>query len=279
MPDSTPVQFFDILSALPGPNKSWSPNTLKIRLALNYKRIPYTQSYISLPDIAPLLQSLSVPAHAPGTAPKPYTLPAIIHPSLKSTSNLSGAMMDSLPIALHLEEIYPPQEYPSIFPSGDASYALAVAVNELMRNMVFAGYALTAPRIADILDSPRGREYYIQTRSAPDMLGKPLLEIRPTDEAQVRKMVEEMKRKMGPIVQMLRKPGLEEKNGGPFFEGERPGLADFVFEAFMIWVKVADEDIWRELLAVGDGAVKALWDACYPWVEGQGEGVEWDIPQ
>jgi hypothetical protein len=74
-------------------------------------------------------------------------------------------MNDSVPIALQLGEIYPPIEgYPMIFPSGDASYALAIAVNELMRNIVFAGFGLTAPRTADIPDEPRGRKYFIQTQ-------------------------------------------------------------------------------------------------------------------
>ncbi|KAL4995989.1 hypothetical protein BDV10DRAFT_196296 [Aspergillus recurvatus] len=208
MPDSTPVQSFDILSALPGPNKSWSPNTLKICLVLNYKSITYTQNYISLPDITLLL-----------------------------------TMIDSLPIALYLEELYPAQEYPSIFPNRDESYMLTITVNKLRYNMVFAGYALTAPWITNIFDSLRGREYYIRTRSVPDMLGRLLLE-----------------------------------KGGLFFEGKQPSLADFVFQAFIVWVKVADGDVWRELVSVGDGVVRALWDACYPWVEGQGDNVEWEIP-
>ncbi|KAL2837614.1 hypothetical protein BJX68DRAFT_259539 [Aspergillus pseudodeflectus] len=268
------VHFFDILSALPGakvpltqkpgPAKSWSPNTLKIRIALNYKRIPYTQSYITLPDIEPLLKSLAISAHAPGTAPKPYTLPAIVHPSLKSDSNPSGALNDSVPIALHLDEVFPAPEYPTLFPNGQSSYALAIAVNELMRNVVFAGYALLVARIADILDEPRGKEYFIQTRS--ESLGKPLSEVRPTDQGEAARLVEEMKNKMGVIVQMLQAGG--KKKAGPFFEGDQPALADFIFQAFMLW-----------LVAVGNGEVRALWDAVYPWVDGQGEEVVWDVPQ
>ncbi|KAL3451474.1 hypothetical protein BJX65DRAFT_304058 [Aspergillus insuetus] len=271
------VHFFDILSSLPGPAKSWSPNTLKIRLALNYKRIPYTQSYISLPDIEPLLQSLCIPAHAPGSAPKPYTLPAIIHPSLKAESNPSGALNDSIPIALHLDEIFRTPEYPTLFPNGQASYALAVAVNELMRNVVFAGYALLVARIADILDEPRGKEYFISTRS--ESLGKPLSEVQPTDQEEVTRLINEMKKKMGVIAQMLKGGREKRKKAGPFFEGDQPSLADFIFQAFLLWVKVSNEDIWAELVGVGDGEVRALWDAVYPWVEGQGEEVAWDIPE
>ncbi|KAL3459097.1 hypothetical protein BJX64DRAFT_279388 [Aspergillus heterothallicus] len=274
MAHQAPVHFFDILSALPAPTKSWSPNTLKIRLALNYKRIPYTQSYVSLPDIEPLLKSLSIPPHAPGTAPKPYTLPAIIHPSLKSDSNPVGALNDSIPIALHLDALFPAPEYPRLFPNHQASYALALAVNELMRNVVFAGYTLLVGRIAEILDEPRGREYFVRTRG--EAFGKPLAEVRPTDQDEVARLIGEMKKKMGVVSQMLKKAGANNKPG-PFFEGDQPSLADFIFQAFLLLVKISDEDLWGQLVGVGDGEVRALWDAVYPWVEGQGEEVAWDV--
>jgi glutathione S-transferase len=164
---------------------------------------------------------------------------------------------DSVPIALHLDEVFPAPEYPALFPNGQASYALLVA------------------RIADILDEPRGKEYFIQTRS--ESLGKPLSEVRPTDQGEAARLVEEMKKKMGVIIQMLKGGG--RKKAGPFFEGDQPGLADFIFQAFMLWVKVADEEVWNELVAVGNGEVRALWDAVYPWVEGQGEEVVWNVPQ
>jgi glutathione S-transferase len=186
---------------------------------------------------------------------------------------------DSIPIALHLDETFPAPEYPILFPNGQASYALAVAVNELMRNVVFAGYALLVARIADILDELRGKEYFIRTRS--ESLGKHLLEVRPTDQDEVTRLINEMKKKMGVIAEMLKGGGggKRRKKAGPFFEGDQPSLADFIFQAFLLWVKVSDEDLWAELVGVGDGEVSALWDAVCPWVEGQGEEVAWDIPE
>ncbi|KAL2829737.1 hypothetical protein BDW59DRAFT_141906 [Aspergillus cavernicola] len=272
MTDSTPVHFFDILSDLPGPSKAWSPNTLKTRMTLNYKAIPYTQTYITYPDIAPLLISLSIPPHPKGAAHTPYTLPVICHPSVTSTP--SGALMNSFPIALHLEEQYPAR---TIFPSGNASYALAVAVDKLMQDATMAGYTLLAPPIAEILDKPRGREFYIRTRSSGDMFGKPLGEVRPTDEEEVEGLVREMKRGMMPLLQMLK--GKSGGKSGPYFEGDQPGYADFICVAYLFWVKVADGKIWEELMGLGDGEVKALWYACYQWVEGQGEEKDWEIRQ
>ena len=54
------VHFFDIRSRLPGRMQSFSPNTLRIRQSLNYKRISYSESFISYPDIELLWESLGL---------------------------------------------------------------------------------------------------------------------------------------------------------------------------------------------------------------------------
>lgn len=285
MAQNAPVHFFDITSTLPGTyllsphliqpsskadsifatgaSKCWSPNTMKTRMVLNYKRIAYTQSYISYPDIAPLLSQLGLSAHGQGT---PYTLPAICHKSVKSNPN--GALMDSFAIAAHLDQTYPT---PPLFPSGDASYALTLAVTKLVNEVAAKCVTLIIPNIADILD-PRGREYFIKTRSA--RFGRPLSEVRPRDKKEVRAMMESAKADMATLAQMLL--GRLGKKG-PFFEGEKPSYADFLLVSFLAWCERADKVLFNEFLAVGDGAVKALWEACQPWVNGQGQDKEWSI--
>ncbi|KAH1297020.1 hypothetical protein KXX33_001538 [Aspergillus fumigatus] len=264
MASDSPVHFFDITSTLPGSSKSWSPNTIKTRMVLNYKRIPYTQSWVSYPDIAPLLSSLAVPANADRM---PYTLPAINHkPTV--TSNPTGTLMDSFAIACHLDQYYPT---PSLFPSGDASYALTIAVGKLITRAVDKARPLVVPNVAKFLDD-KGREYFIKTRSA--WFGKPLSEVRPKDPQIVKQTTDEVKKEMEGLAQMLR--GRLGKTG-PFFEGEKAGYADFIVVSFLAWVERADKELWRALLDVGQGELKALWEACVPWVEGQGEEKDWPI--
>ncbi|KAF7163459.1 hypothetical protein CNMCM5623_008360 [Aspergillus felis] len=264
MASDSPVHFFDITSTLPGSSKSWSPNTLKTRMVLNYKRISYTQSWVSYPDIAPLLISLAVPANPDGIR---YTLPAINHrPTVKS--NPTGTLVDSFPIACHLEQHYPT---PSLFPSGDASYALTIAVQKLMSSAVDKARPLIVPNVADILDD-KGREYFIETRSVS--FGKPLSEVRPRDPQRVKEATDEIKKEMEVLAQMLRgRPG----KTGPFFEGDKPGYADFIVASFLAWVERSDKELWRELLDAGQGEFKALWEASIPWVEGQGEEKDWPV--
>ncbi|KAE8351283.1 hypothetical protein BDV28DRAFT_150118 [Aspergillus coremiiformis] len=261
-----PVHFFDLLSILPGTSKSWSSNTLKVRMVLNYKGIPYTQSFISYPDIAPLLQTLSVPPHQSGQMK--YTLPAICHPPSVKTSP-SGTMMDSLPIARHLDTLYPS---PPLFPSGEASYALALAVNKLLRPAALKACDLLLPKAEDVLDE-RGREYFVRTRTA--IFGKPLAELRPTTAKEIRDLTDGMKAEMEIFLQMLRGQGSGTK--GPFLEGENVGYADFILVTFLSWSYRCDRELWEEIMGMGNGEFRALWDASSLWLEGQGEEKEWPI--
>ncbi|KAF7585943.1 hypothetical protein BBP40_009838 [Aspergillus hancockii] len=265
MTTETPVHFFDITSTLPEPAKAWSINTFKTRVVLNFKGIPYTQSYISYPDIAPLLAHYGVAPHPEGAQ---YTLPAILHkPSVKSNPN--GVLMDSLAIATHLDQTYPS---PPLFPSRDASYALALAVAKLLSIVTKTAYTILIPKTADLLD-PRGREYFIKTRSA--MFGKPLSEVYPKGESEVREIIDEAKKEFEPVAQMLR--GRLGKQG-PFFEGEKPSYADVLVVSFLAWIEKCHNVLFQELVSIGKGEFKALYGACLPWVEGQGETKEWDIP-
>ncbi|CAI7667634.1 unnamed protein product [Penicillium manginii] len=265
MAPSEPVHFFDIISTLPGSSKSWSPNTLKVRAVLNFKGIPYTQSWISYPDIAPLLKSLDVAPNATGT---PYTLPAIIHKD-SITTNPHGALMDSLPIVLHLDKIFPS---PPLFPSGDASYALLVALGKVVGAMGPAVRQLIVPNVPQHLD-PRGQEYFNRTRA--ETFGKPLSEVRPKDQAGVDEIWKIVEAESETLVKMLK--GRDGKRG-PFFEGEKAGYADLMICCIFAFFERMDSAFFEKLMGLGDGEVKALWDACRPWLEGQGEEKEWPIP-
>ncbi|PGH35976.1 hypothetical protein GX50_01146 [[Emmonsia] crescens] len=274
MANETPVHFFDITSILPTPSKSWSPNTLRTRLVLNFKKIPYTQSFISYPDIAPLLKSLSVPPLQGGNYP--YTLPAIAHPaSITSNSNPSGVINDSWPIALHLESTFPSPHYPTIFPS-EGSYALALAVAKLVNVMIPATRRVLLPKIPAILDE-RGAEYFRQTRA--EMFGKPLEEMALESE-ELGKAWVSLEADLKVVAEMLKgnnNSGAEgkEKKKGPFFEGEQAGYADLVFAGFLTWYERGDRDAWERAVSIGDGEIRRFWDACLPWIDGQGEGKEY----
>jgi glutathione S-transferase len=279
-----PVHLFDISSTLTGkpslqaydktslvsrltptgPSRSWSPFTLRARMVLNYKQIPYTQTYIPYPDIAGTLTSLGVTPNETGMA---YTFPAIVHRNHPSIANPNGALMDSFAIATHLNHTFPS---PALFPS-EASYPLALAVDRLVYAVISKGLVLAIPPVTEILDA-RSRAYFVETRSA--FFGKPLADVRPKEPSEVQKITEDMKAEMEPLARMLRGETPEKKNG-PFFEGAKPGYADFVVVSFLGWLERVDRVLWAELSGVGEGEFRTLCEACAPWVEGQGVDIEW----
>ncbi|KAL2830106.1 putative glutathione S-transferase [Aspergillus pseudoustus] len=252
-----PVHFFDILSALPGPAKSRSRNALKTRLVLNFKRVPFSQSFISYPDIEPFLRQFSV---APNLKGIQYTLPAIRHSSVRS--NCYGVLMGALPVALHLDTIAP---FPPLFPSGHGSYSLALAVEKIVESVGQDAQALVLPKVAEVLDE-RGREYFMRTRHA--RFGKPLSEVYPKDRKSLELIKNKIKEDMGILASML--GGREEKTG-PFFEGENAGYADLILIAFLAWCGRPDQELLQEILESGRGELKMLWNNCLPWLECQGE--------
>ncbi|KAG0154304.1 hypothetical protein PDIDSM_1684 [Penicillium digitatum] len=260
------IHFFDLLSDLPGPSKSWSPFTLRTRMVLNFKGIPYTQSWISYPDIEPFLKAQGV---TPGKSSTPYTLPAISHKG-SITSNPDGVLMDSESIATYIDKVYPS---PPLFPSGDASYSLLVAVLNIIDKIAPFYKPLIIPNVPSGLDE-RGREYFIRTRSAA--FGKPLLEVKPTDEAELLALWQLIEEVAEPLVVMLKG-----KNGkkGPFLEGERAGYADVVLAALLAWFQRFGPDTFKKILDLGNGEFKAFYEACLPWLEGQGEEKDWPISQ
>ncbi|KAH8803650.1 hypothetical protein F5884DRAFT_806122 [Xylogone sp. PMI_703] len=262
---SEPVHFFDLYSDFPGGSKSWSPNTLKTRAVLNFKGIPYTQSWISYPDVKPLVTGLGLSANEQG---RPYTLPAIIHkPSV--TTNPNGALMDSLPIALHLDKVFPS---PPLFPSGDASYVVFLAVRKLGSLLEPAYRPFIIGRVPDHLD-PRGEKYFHETRSAE--VGKPLSQLRPTDKESVDKLWKLAETESETLTTMLK--GKEGKKG-PFFEGEKAGYADLILACHLAFIERFDKELFEKFLNLGDGEFKTLYTACAPWLEGQGEDEEWPAP-
>lgn len=125
--------------------------------------------------------------------------------------------MDSLSIALHLDKVFPS---PPLFPSGNASYALLIAVGKIMSLLEPGFRPLIVPRVADHLD-PLGQKYFHETRSAA--LEKPLSEVRPTDKESLDRLWKLIEDESATLIKMLK--GTEAKKGS-FFEGEQPGFAD-----------------------------------------------------
>ncbi|KAG0060502.1 hypothetical protein BGZ89_012226 [Linnemannia elongata] len=117
---STPsagLVFYDIAMRPPVAETNCSPNPWKARYALNFKKVPYSTSWVQLPDIANVRRSLGVPAarkFADGS--DFHTLPMLSDPT-------HGTIIgDSFDIAVYLQKTYPDSGSGDLFPPQKLDY-------------------------------------------------------------------------------------------------------------------------------------------------------------
>lgn len=106
-----PLVFYDIAMRPPTEKTCCSPNPWKARLALNFKGLPYSTSWVALPDVPKVRKELKVPAcrkFADGS--DFYTLPILEDPA---TGSFVG---DSFDIAAYLQKTYPESGAGDLFP-------------------------------------------------------------------------------------------------------------------------------------------------------------------
>ncbi|KAH7342045.1 hypothetical protein B0J17DRAFT_649234 [Rhizoctonia solani] len=222
-----PVIFYDILSE----HGTWSPNTYKARLTLNYKRIPYRVEYISYPDIAPKLKELGVRPTNPASYIT-FTLP-------------TNYVVESFDIAVYLDKTYPAPKYPAVFAPG--TRAVQKITSDLFTNEV--GYAVL-PAILPLTGRPgfldkRGREYYLKTREE-------IFKRLPTDTSIGSKFWGDLHGKWNWFGETL---DLNEE--GPFVTGKQISFTDFAIGGIISFVRRVE------------GGEMQMWKAMAEWQGGR----------
>lgn len=281
------VHFLDVASSLPGTyhvsphsvanpvlgyRQSWSPNTLKTRLLLNAKQIPYTEQFVSYPDIAPLLSSYGIKPNTKGT---PYTLPAIQHESVPGMM-----MMGSIEIARHLDALYPDAPVHAFPEPKDQSKALWAESQKTFNSLIFppndAGFqALVFPKIPGILD-PRGTEYFIRTRTEEHPERVSPLQWGSDPEQDFQAMVPAFNAYNRYLISKQDQATHEGRGAGPFLWGETVTMGDVWLVSCLVWLRSAGEEWLDRLLASDVGMVRGVWEAFESrgWLTGQGEERE-----
>ncbi|TKA77612.1 hypothetical protein B0A55_03137 [Friedmanniomyces simplex] len=206
----------------------FSPAVWRIRLMLNYKKIPYRTIFLEFPDIEPTLTKLGLdPGTAPSGARNKFTLPTIHH--LPTNIHL----MDSHPIAHFLESTYPDPPIPLTSPLGTEIELQARAViGKVFRTCIL-------PREIHIL-SPRAQEYFRRTREA-DLGGKRLEEL--LGEGEEERSWEAAGKGMRGVGELLRTNRAE----GPFA------------------ARVVDEGVFGRVVVLP--GFRDVYEACLPYME------------
>lgn len=236
---SSDITFYDIASA--PPLRTFAANPWKIRLALNYKGLPYHTKWVDMPDIRSVREELGVPANRTLPDGKPFhTLPVITD---------SGKVLgDSFEIALYLDEAYP--DTPRLF--RPFATGLTAALNAHMDG-VFTKYAILCTQMPF---DPRVQEA-VGAMFASRMGGLKVETLQLTAEQQEEKMVE-FEASLGELAKAYRHTGgttdyfwraggteksqsqnapagREGAEASPFLDGDEPVYADFIIGA---WLKM-----------------------------------------
>ncbi|KAL5639699.1 hypothetical protein ACGC1H_006329 [Rhizoctonia solani] len=234
----TPIIFYDLINAR---GVSWSPNTYKTRLCLEYKGLAYRTEYLALPDIGAKMKALGVPP-IKETSPQ-YTLPVIADPS-DDPNGRPQYIGDSFKIAVYLDEKYPAPRYPSIFKSGMRSLE-HLFIHQYLPIIARAGSAVIMPKVAHILNQ-ESIEYIKRTRGVS-------FDLLPVEEAEEKWKVFRQK-----FFDVGRSLDYRDEDG-PFITGSEPSIADFAIGGWFHLLQQIDPTELEKILEWHDGRWRVFW--------------------
>lgn len=161
--------------------------------------------------------------------------------------------MDSRPIADALERLHPSPALHLASPYQARVDAAVPRAFEALRPILYA-------RVPQSLLTPPSAAYWHPSRAA--RVGMPLDEFEATRGGEAAYGAAEAP--LRDVSAMLR-----EGAGGPFFQGAAVSYADFVWVAFLVFVRRVGRDVYEEVLRrTGDREVhEKLVEACGPWLE------------
>ncbi|KAJ3153415.1 hypothetical protein HDU86_005245 [Geranomyces michiganensis] len=272
-----PIRFAFSAPLYPGGLQTWSPNTIRVRMVLNYKGIKYTESFLAYPDIRPFCASFGIPDDKIAERP---TLPVILH--YDSAGKLVKALGNSFDIARYLEQLLPAKPVFGLQsgPYSAAAYAIHAALAPF-RDVVCSDLIIS--KIPATLQ-PRCAEWFVEDRKKHHPRGLPPAEWPSKDPEDDWKPFEEGLRYLATLLggspTAPRAVGNNASDKGrPFLLGETPVYADFVVAGYFTWLRRASEDDFRRALSVTKetGELERHYQACEKWISAQGQVVEWDV--
>ncbi|KAK0184928.1 hypothetical protein F5146DRAFT_1005985 [Armillaria mellea] len=230
---SMPIVFYNIPSKLP--INAWSPNTWKVRYALNYKGIPYHMEWVEYPNIKGLYKSFGIPASATkkDQVTPYYTLPVLHDPSTGAIISKSAAIVE------YLEATYP--DTPCLIPP--RTRALHAAFIATFESQMKALGPFSTPAVNVIL-SPRSQVFHRKMREESSGV---------TIEDMILRE-EHRTRYLGKVDQWM-------TNGPTFVMGETPTFADFTMSRWIFFLQIClgeDSPEWKEVLSWHDGRWEKL---------------------
>ncbi|KAJ3526218.1 hypothetical protein NMY22_g10251 [Coprinellus aureogranulatus] len=229
----TMITLFDVTSSLP--DKAWNATTWKTRFSLNYKGLPYKTEWLEYPEIAPVLQKHGIPPYKlkPDGTPH-YTVPAILDVTtpLGKSKRCSPKLLPEDKDALEEQErVYASWLFtmlPTLIILGCETVS---RLNKESQEHFSRGRAkdmydiYKVERLEDVPLTPEHREeLWSQAKGCFDSFDAKMKE-------------------------------REEKNGGPWYNGEKATFADFVIGGYFLWARSIfgeESKEWKDIMQWND---------------------------
>ncbi|KAI9462583.1 hypothetical protein HD554DRAFT_1450671 [Boletus coccyginus] len=257
------IILYDVPSSIPQP---WAPNVWRIRLILNYKRLPYRTCWVEFPDVEKTLRAINAPPTSIRPDGRPvYTLPAILDPTRMSTGTylgLSGSLTQSHPVVLthantiaeYLEHAYPARP---VVPEGTRAlqalfvhYIAEVFVQPLLQIMIPLSHQRLPPHVQNhfhvgVADQRDDYEQHARRREGQWVAVQ---------------------------AQFAFLAGILEKNAGDgdgdVAMGHELTYADFAVCSVLLWIeKVAPHEGWARVREWDGGRWGRLWERCKAYMD------------
>ncbi|KAL4994275.1 hypothetical protein BDV10DRAFT_177237 [Aspergillus recurvatus] len=277
---TAPITFYDI--AMRTPSLSCSPNPSKTRLALNFTSVPYKTTFVPLPSISAVRQSLGVRAgrkFADGS--DFYTLPVLVD---EATGSKVG---DSFDIAIYLHERYSDANggkgelFPALKDGEKLDFrtpntAMLIPLSEMSktaRQEKYVEYAtfnihVDAAFTMNVLLTVHGLPFLPDTAEATraefcKRAGVPSWDAFAVSGEAREKLKESLREMLGDLARLFVR-----NENGPFILGEKPCYADFIVGGWLRMLSVClPADEWDEVRGWHGGVFGRVFDALAGYME------------
>lgn len=273
-PSSNPIVFYDISTRPPVSQTCCSPNPWKTRFALNFKTLPYTTTWVALPDIAKVRSSLAVaPCRKFADGTDFFTLPIISDPAT------NASVGDSFDIAAYLQRTYPDAGAGDLFPAQTLDYvveqsmAFLVPLSACRDEGEYAEYAkfnvnVDAAFTAHVQLTTGGFPFDPASEAGVKALFVKRAGVKSWDDFALvgearTKMMESFRKTLGGLAKLF-----EREAGGPFLRGEKACYADMIVGAWLRMMHATlPEEEWEQVRGWHGGVFGRLHDGLEAYAE------------
>ncbi|RDW74784.1 hypothetical protein BP6252_05926 [Coleophoma cylindrospora] len=269
MTDANPLIFYDISS--PIQPRSYAPNPSKARLALSFKRAPFTTTFVDILDINDVRKGLGCPAvRQLDDGSDFYTLPMLRDP-------VAGTIIgDSFEIANYLEDTFPDADR-CLFPSNstgtgldyespnkDVALYAPLTSNKGAKNEPYARFNVhvDATFSAHVVLVAQYMPFNPDTANAVKALFAQRAHLSSWDDVSIQGEAREQLRAAFKAALTSLAQLFTVNDGGPYLEGPRPNYADLIVGGWlnMLGVTMPAEE-WRDFRTWHGGVFARLYDA------------------